>query len=133
MLNPFPQLLVYGFFAPALLRVTVAIVFFCMSLHFMRARKQMAGTPAPFIGKPGVALVIFSALVYLALGLTLFFGWETQIAALIGILASLKSIWLARTWKAWAPYARSTYILIAVICFSLVLTGAGALAMDLPL
>ena len=133
MLNPFPHLLVYGFFAPTLLRVAVALGFLLMSWRFFNTRKETAKVRMPLIGAPGVGLVLFASTVDLAIGLMLLVGWETQIAALLGAIVSLKHAWLAGRWPSWSPRSRSVYIFMAVICLALMLTGAGALAMDLPL
>jgi uncharacterized membrane protein YphA (DoxX/SURF4 family) len=133
MLNPFPQLLVYSFDAPTLLRITVAVAFVLMALRFIKMRKQAAETPVPLVGAPGIAIVYFAAIVEALMGLALFFGWETQIAALLGIVVSLKHAWLAGRYPVWSPRSRSVYIFMAIICLSLMLTGAGAYAMDLRL
>lgn len=134
MLNPFPHLLDFGFFAPTLLRLAAACVFASMSWRFFKTRVAFADAAMPFIGAPGKALTYIIVVVYAALAAALILGWNTQIAALIGAAAGLKHAWFAGgRYPLYSPRSRSVYVLAAVICLSLMLSGAGALAMDVRL
>ena len=122
MLNPFPELLVFGFFAPTILRVTVGFVFLYVAYVQMQQKRAS-----------GVFTVRISAAAHLAVGLLLLAGYYTQIAALLGLLGSIGTTTLKERSGELSPLPPSTYILISVILFSLLLSGAGALAFDLPL
>lgn len=133
MLNPFPQLLVYSFYAPLLLRLAMACVFAYMAWRFFNTREAFAKSHAPVIGNPGPAITYVLILIYTALSLMFLFGWGTQWAALVGAVAMFKHAWFAGRYPLYSPRSRSVYVLAAIMCVSLLLTGAGAWAMDLPL
>ena len=132
MLNPFPQLLVYWFFAPALLRVAAAGVFWYIAYVVYRTRAQAAQTPMPVVGvqpwAPG-----FSMVVYFLIGLSLALGYYTQVGALLGAVAAFKGLFWGARLRALFPLSRASALLLFAICLSLLLTGAGKFAFDLPL
>jgi hypothetical protein len=133
MLNPFPQLLVFGFFAPTLLRVAVAITQWYIAYALFQNKKEIIATTLPIVGKPGEWMCWLAVLITGLIGVALFFGWETQWAAILGVVIALKHGIGARRYHAIVPLSRSTYVLLGIICLSLLVTGAGALAIDLPL
>jgi uncharacterized membrane protein YphA (DoxX/SURF4 family) len=132
MLNPFPQLLVLSFFAPTLLRAAAALVFFYLALSHFKNRAAIAGTRWPVWGTgawiPWVATVADSVV-----GAGLLAGYWTQVAALLGALLGLKYAFWAGRYETYFVLSRTAALLLAVICLSLLLTGAGALAFDVPL
>lgn len=132
MLNPFPDLLIFSFFAPTVLRIAVAICFFFIAYAQWTRREELAHLSYPIIGK-APWLPSASVVVHLALALMLLVGWYTQLAALIGLAASFKAALFAKTLPRFMPLCRGEYILLMVILASLMLSGAGALAYDLPL
>ncbi len=134
MLNPFPEILFLGYLAPTLLRIAAAICIGYSAYHILRNREAAVQIDLPVIGKPAMFLVWiatgFAALVAMAL----FFGYGTQIAAILGGLIALKySFFLPKRLQSLLPLSRGTYMLVFVICLSLLITGGGAFAMDLPL
>jgi len=132
MLNPFPDLLTYSFFAPTLLRFATASVFLYMAYVVYTHRAQAAQTPLPIVGAqwwvPG-----FTIVVYAAIGLALLFGYYTQWAAIFGAIAAWKEIFWGKRLQALFPFSRGMAFLLLAVCLSLLLTGAGAFAYDLPL
>ncbi len=84
MLNTFPTLLTYGFFAPTLLRVTAAGVIAYLAYSHYNNRNEIANTNLPVLGRaawvPWVSVVLQSIF---ALGL--FLGYYTQISAIAGL------------------------------------------------
>lgn len=132
MLNSFPHLLVLGFFAPTLLRAAIACLFFYASYTAYKHRDAAAHLRFPLIGEASWAGG-FTVLMYAVIGLMLLFGAYTQIAALLAGLTSIKGLLFCKRFGPLFPYPRSTYVLILVICLSLLVTGAGAMAFDLPL
>jgi len=132
MLNTFPNLLVLGFFAPTILRVAAAGLLLYAAYAAQKHKHEAAGLQFPVIGRAPWAAT-FASIAYAVIGLLLLFGAYTQIAAILGALTALKSLVLGGRFPALFPYSRSTYVLLLAICLSLLVSGAGALAYDLPL
>jgi len=132
MLNPFPQLLDFAFFAPLLLRVAVAVVLFYVAYQQYRNRDKIAKLPLPIVGRNSWWCAV-SIIFHTVVGALLLFGYYTQIAALLAIVGCIKGLWLNHRHPSVVILPNSAVILLLVICLSLLLTGAGALAIDLPL
>lgn len=134
MLNPFPELLVFGFFAPTLLRLAAAGVFLYVVSAQWERREAMAKIPFPIIGTSwGMGVVWVAVIIELIIAGMLLAGYYTQIAALLGMVAATKYFYFEKWWPTFAPLSRVTSVLLFVILISLLLSGAGALAYDLPL
>lgn len=132
MLNPFPDLLTYGILAPTILRLAAGAAFAYGAYFMWKHASQLAEVRLPIIGKAswvGGA----SAVGHLVIGAMLIVGFYTQIAALLGIAAAVKGAIFAPRYATLAPFTRAAYLLLLVILISLLLTGAGAFARDLPL
>jgi uncharacterized membrane protein YphA (DoxX/SURF4 family) len=137
MFNTFPSLLSYGFFAPLIIRVAVAVFFVAHAAAHFRHKKAVASEVAgkfKFLSHEtavlGVGILILGEL---ALAALFFVGAWTQVASLFAVTGLLKLSFFKRALPSYAPFARSTYLLVIVLCLSLLITGAGALAFDLPL
>ncbi len=133
MLNTFPSLLTYGFFAPTVLRILVAFSFFYISYAQASRRKEITALKIQLIGHVDQTMVLISSLFIFAIGAALFLGWHTQIAAIIGIIVALKHAIYAKKYPLAIPLCRLEYVYLVVIMLTLLISGAGALAMDLPL
>ena len=114
MLSVFPEVLFLSPLAPFLIRAALGILF----AHSAWNHIQKTDT-APRI------LAVFEA----ALGVVLALGAWTQPAALAA--AAVAIVWLAR--PDIRTTAASTALLALVMSLSLIVTGAGAYAFDLPL
>jgi len=121
MLNVFPNLLTYSFFAPTLLRVALALLFIYVAYVQYSKRAHLG------------QFAWISIILHAALAVMLFVGYYTQVAALAGGLGSLVGLFRIRGTEHFIVYSKSTLLLIVTICLSLLLTGAGAFAFDLPL
>ena len=113
-LTVIPQLLTFERVAPLLLRVVVALfILFLAREHYKKPRKWV---------------VIF----YIVSGVFLILGLYTQIAAILGILVIKYDFWSNKK-----PLKISSemilYTMAVVILISLLVTGPGFLAFDLPL
>jgi uncharacterized membrane protein YphA (DoxX/SURF4 family) len=66
---------------------------------------------------------------------SLLFGAWTQIAAIVVMILSLKSLIIRSKLKSLAPLSHAAYLLLISMALSLLLTGAGlpSLSVDLPL
>ena len=134
MLNPFPDLLMYSFIAPFILRVLLGLIF--IDLGVLKLRDEKAGWLASFetLGlRPADLFVSIYALLQIVGGLLLLIGLWTQVAALA--FAIFSGIELYVEWKARDILKRDMvfYLLIFTISLSLLLTGAGKYAIDIPL
>lgn len=132
MLNPFPSLLFLGFFAPTLLRIAAACMMAYIAYVHTINKNEIAKTRFPLIGA-GVWVVWVSVVVEVLVGASLLFGYGTQYAAILLALIALKYMVWAGKYPKYFIYSRSTALLLFAIALSLLITGAGAFAMDLPL
>lgn len=132
MLNPFPDLLTYGFFAPTLLRAAAGLVFAYVAMAHWRRREELAAMRYPLVGG-GMWVVWLAVLIEGAVALGLLLGYGTQVAALVGALASLKFFIWKRRYPRAVPLSRIASALLIIICLSLLLTGSGAVAFDIRL
>ncbi len=134
MLNIFPELLDYGFIAPTLLRLLLGVYFIKLGVEKYNVHKDHI---AEFLSSlklnPAVTIVQTLGGVEIVLGLMFITGTLTQIAALITLIIALVSLVL--TYK--APELKiktpTIYLFIITISLSLLLSGAGFLAVDFPL
>ena len=134
MLSIFPSLLILGIFAPFILRVAVGVYFFYTGYQHLQVEqgsvmREVAQKYERF-AKP---IVIFAALIEIVIGLSLAVGFLTQFAALIGMIYILKLLWFKKDYPVFVKRERVFYLMVFVILLSLLLTGAGAPAIDLPL
>ncbi len=125
IVTPFPFLLDFSFYAPLLLRLTLGI--YVLSIGFA-ARKE-----GVLEGKPDLTplQIIFRGL-YILAGISLIIGLYTQISALIIIILAALALFDSRLLPT-TEHSRGELSLLLIIAFSLILTGAGPFAFDLPL
>ncbi|KKP80073.1 MAG: Membrane protein [Parcubacteria group bacterium GW2011_GWB1_35_5] len=137
MLNPFPELFTYSLFAPFILRL---VAFHCQSckidfieIYFKGEKERWQISLATLnIPKPKLAVKIFGGIEMIG-GMMLILGFYTQIAALVlGLLVFVEAY---VEYKDPAILKRNFvfYSLLLAIVVSLLLSGAGAFAIDLPL
>lgn len=134
MLNPFPELLVYSMIAPFFLRIIVGFIFIDLGVLLFKGEKQRWILSLQTLGVPNPNLVVkILGIVEVAGGIALLLGAYTQIAALV--LALLTFIETYIEYKNPEVIKRTFvfYALIFVITLSLLFSGAGAFAIDLPL
>ena len=130
----FPQLFFLApLYVPLILRILVALSFFYIAYAQASRRKEISELKIQLIGHVDQTMVLISALCITLTGLALFVGWHTQIAAIVGILIALKHAIYAKKYPRVIPLCRLEYIYIIVILLTLVISGAGGLAMDVPL
>lgn len=110
----FPTLFTFSYFAPLILRIAIAFVFFEAARGTWK--QQKSGKLASFTS--GI------------LGIALTLGAFTQLAALLGIA---KIIVLTVQHRVPSIFHRRAFALLVIaILLSLLVTGPGALAIDLP-
>jgi uncharacterized membrane protein YphA (DoxX/SURF4 family) len=132
LLNPFPiQFL--SLFAYFLLRVITGFILLSLSQKHFKARRNAAYTfPLPLIPFPAWQLTILAALEAVA-GILFIVGAYTQYVALGAMAYCLFCIIKYR--KIALPHfpPRIFFVLLFGVALSLFITGAGALAVDLPI
>jgi uncharacterized membrane protein YphA (DoxX/SURF4 family) len=133
MLSLLPQILFLAPFSAFILRIAAACTFFYIALRMIEARDDMIGTRFPIIGLLPVWAVWLGATTTTIVATLLFVGLFTQLIALFGIIIALKLFIFAPRLQHVLPLSRGMYALLFIICLSLLLTGAGAFAFDLPL
>jgi len=134
MLNPFPELLALSFFAPLILRVVLGIIL--IDLGFLKFKGEKAAWRSSFEAlnlRPTEIFLPLYALLQIVGGLLLIVGLWTQIAALAFVIFIGTELYVE--WQAREILKRDIvfYVLIFAISLSLLLTGAGAYAIDIPL
>ncbi|MFA6552679.1 MAG: DoxX family protein [Candidatus Paceibacterota bacterium] len=138
MLTIFPSLLWLGLAAPFLLRVTLGLVFLHASYLKLKKEKNERAELFQEIGlKPGIVYSQTLGYFEIILGLSLIAGYLTQISALIsallfGIIAFIKIFKKPSTMEK-VGESGEYYLILTVISISLLFSGAGFLAFDLPL
>lgn len=133
MLNVFPDLLSFALLAPFILRLTVGITFMYISFFAIYKNRQSFFEyykkhhyPLPII------LTWFFGVLNLIVGLSLVIGFLTQIAVIVGIYLLVSLSLCDQEIKSF-QFQKSFYVLLGIVCFSLLFLGAGAFAIDLPL
>lgn len=119
MLNPFP----IQFLAPLayfLLRVALGFL-------IIRLGKRLWGV------EPRTSLTTVLASVEILVGSMFILGFYTQIAALVTLILAVPALVRPSTSLRAFTTSRPTIFLMSVIALSLVVTGAGAFAFDLPI
>ncbi len=133
MFNPFPDLFVYSFSVPTLLRIAAALCFIYIAQSLFRNRGSVQSVQLPLIQHARPWMMVLSAAITLVTAFLLFIGLATQYAAILGAVIALKHAFMLKQLVPIRPLPLSTNLLLAVICLSLLVTGAGAFAFDLPL
>lgn len=128
----FPDVFFLSPFAYTLLRFTAGIVFLLAAWTHYERREELGEISFIVVGK-GTWIPILATVVEALTGLGLVFGVYTQAAAIIGAIVAAKFFIWKRHYSAMFPLSRTASALLFVICLSLVVTGAGAFAFDLPL
>ena len=134
MLNVFPEFLNYSLLAPLILRVVLGLIFIDLGLLIFRSERQRWTASFEALGlRPTDFFVPLYAVIQVVGGAMLILGLWTQVAALAFVIITFLELFVE--WKAREVLKRDLvfYLLLFVISLSLLLTGAGAFAFDLPL
>lgn len=117
MLNPFPELLIYSTLAPFILRVVLGFIY--LDLGILNFKKS------------GYTKLL--GVVEVAGAIMLFLGMYTQIAALLFVIIGGASLYVEYKDADLLKRDIVFYLLVLAISISLLLSGAGAYAKDIPL
>src|SRR3989338_3786457 len=95
MLNPFPDLLTFGFFAPLLLRLALGVVFLDFGRHTLTKGRAQHGALFEALGlKQGERYARLLGNLEIIIALMFIVGFYTQIAAIIALMLSLTAYYL---------------------------------------
>jgi uncharacterized membrane protein YphA (DoxX/SURF4 family) len=134
MLSIFPSLLIFGILAPFILRIVVGVYFLHAGYQDLgKEREKTVEELAQSLGTFAKPALIFGGIFEIVIGLSLITGFLTQLMALFGMIYVLKFLSLKKQYPSLIKHERVFYVMVFVILFSLLLTGAGAFAIDLPL
>ncbi|MGB3922029.1 MAG: DoxX family protein [Minisyncoccia bacterium] len=134
MLNPFPELLMYSALAPLILRLVLGLLFIDLGILKLRGEKEGWLSSFDALGlRPANFFVPFYAVLQIVGGFFLIIGLWTQVVALAFVVFSGLELYIE--WKAREILKRDVvfYLFIFVISLSLLVTGAGGYALDIPL
>ena len=134
MLNVFPELLAFSFFGPLILRLVLGLILLDLGFLKFRGEKRQWLSSFEALGlRPSDFFVVLYGLLQVLGGIMLILGLWTQLAALAFVIFS--GIELYIEWKAREILKRDLvfYLMIFAISLSLLVTGAGAYALDIPL
>jgi uncharacterized membrane protein YphA (DoxX/SURF4 family) len=132
MLSLFPQILFLSPISATLLRVCGGLTFTYLAYAHFSNRRAASEELSRLIGAARIIIPVYS-IIELVIAVFLVGGAYTQLAALIGSIITFKMLFVRHTLRELKPLSQASYALLAVICLSLVFTGAGAFAIDLPL
>lgn len=134
MLNPFPDLLIYSMLAPFILRVVLGFIFVDLGLLIFKGEKGrwLASLEALKIPNPQLTVKIIGGVEFLG-GLLLLVGFYTQVVVLVLAVLTFAETYIEYKEPAILKRNLVFYVLLLAILLSLLLSGAGAFAVDLPL
>ena len=134
MLNPFPDLLAFGLLAPFLLRVALGAIFIDFGWNKLRRQKtEKAALFESFGWTPGARYALVLGIAESVIGALLIVGLYTQLAALAAALICVAVLYLKKKYRARWSHDRRLFLLLFFIALSLLLSGAGFFAFDVPL
>lgn len=134
LLSVFPDLLTYGLIAPFILRVSLGLILIYFSYLKFFSERQDKATFFDSVGmRPGSIFSSAIGATELAGGVMLVVGFYTQIAGLVASLIMLAAIFIKWRHPASLRNDIEFYMLLFIVSLSLVFTGAGFFAFDLPL
>jgi len=114
-LSVFPQLLTYVLIAPTLLRLVIGAFLVLAGLE--RYKKTFK----------------WASIVYILSGLFVFIGLYTQVASIIGLIVIVFDYYIEGKKSSLTKDKKIIYIFAGIILLSLMFTGPGFFAFDLPL
>ena len=133
MLNPFPSLFDFSLFAPLLLRIVAG----CIMIGFGKTHLRYESSWKSFFEMIGLRpakffVVLLGALEVIA-GVMLVAGGGVQIAAIFAAVVTAAAIAIEYQNESLLRRDLVFYILLLSVFLSLIVTGAGLYALDLPL
>ncbi len=133
MLNPFPQLLDFALFAPLILRLAAGLIMIGFGKeHLKRESNWKSFFDVIGLRPAGLYIGIIGTLEIIA-GVMLVAGLGTQLAAIFASVIVAAATVIESKNDRLLKRDLVFYILLLCVCLSLILSGAGIPALDLPL
>ncbi|OGN01180.1 MAG: hypothetical protein A2651_03865 [Candidatus Yanofskybacteria bacterium RIFCSPHIGHO2_01_FULL_42_12] len=133
MLNLFPGLLI-PMLGPVILRLVIGLIFIDLGILKFRAEKTRWLASFETLGiRPADLFVPVYASLQILGGILLILGLWTQAAALVFVIFTGIELYVEMNAKEVLKRDLVFYLLLFVISLSLLLTGAGSFAIDIPL
>ncbi len=132
--NLFPELFSFSLIAPVILRIVLGLIF--LNLGSLKLGKERPGWIASLnlIGlRPAGFFTVLLGIVEIIGSLLLIAGAYTQASALILGVIALAELFIEYREESILKRDFVFYLLLATICASLLLTGAGLWAVDMPI
>ena len=120
MLSIFPSLLSYQQFAPFIIRLTLGVIFVHWAIVSLRKKGGFGTEKAVSLGE-------------LIAGILLIVGLYTQVASLFIAIDMIVKLVSEISKKQFLNDGVNYYLILLILAISLMVTGAGILAYDLPL
>lgn len=137
MLNIFPDLLFLQLLAPFLIRVAVGVMFIFIGYSYLfKDRAVVFSQLSGRWPKSASSFIWIGGMFEIITGIFLITGFLTQIAAIAGMLIAIDALFVKFLYKDLdkvAKFSKLFYILIFITSLSLLFSGSGAFAIDLPL
>ena len=134
MLSPFPILFAFSWFAPAIIRVVLGVFFVRFGILKLRSEKSAKLTFFEELGLPYAHwFLLMTAWVEIVGGIALIAGFYGQIAALFFAVLMAGAVFVKWRRPELLRNDIEFYTLLLVASASLVLSGSGAIAFDIPL
>jgi len=134
MLSPFPELFAFSWFAPTLIRLVLGVFFVQFGILKLRSEKSTKLTLFESAGFPHAHIFLrITAWVEIVGGIMLIAGFYTQVAAVTLAVIMIGAISVKKKRPELLGNDIEFYILLFVAAVSLLLSGAGAIAFDIPL
>lgn len=133
MLNPFPDLLTFGLIAPFLLRGAVGLMFVNAGIKKLQRKSWVTALFERLHLIPASSYAVALGVIEVVSGLLLVVGLFTQIASLAALVVSAFMLREKNKHPAETPGSRGVFLLLCIISLSLLFSGAGFLAFDVPL
>lgn len=130
MLNVFPDFLTYALFAPLFLRVVLGA--FVISKSYKKLRPLFTVDGNASVPKDKLSKIV--SVLFLISGIFILIGLYTQVSALLLILLTI-GIFIRKGSRGEVLNSTETWlqVFVFVMALSLMLSGAGFYAIDLPL
>ena len=136
MINLFPTMFL-ALVAYAVLRVFIGFALLNLGVtHYRNNRGELAtviATRFPFLSKLARFIAFKYAVIEIVLGCLFIVGFATQIAAIVAAILSIKMLILRKTFTYPLVPTPVFWFLTLGISISLFITGAGILAIDIPI
>lgn len=122
MLSLFPSFLTYGLVAPFIIRITLGATLAYFGYRKVVNSGQSTGSNTPTYGALELVIALF-----------LIVGFYTQLAALLNVVILLIKLGFKVKQGAFMSSGVNYYVLLLAMALSLLFSGPGFLAFDLPL